>query len=137
MKWLMSGRCIPVLWIATIGILLTLAMAGCASPRRTSQYLPPLQHAVDSTSVTYTWTPPVDGTLVSYYLLECTTGQQWIASRAKLRITVPADTPHRVKVRGTDEHGVTGPWSAYSEEWPGRSERDTLEIDNPIGRVRR
>jgi hypothetical protein len=115
---------------------MTLAMGGCATPRDMwwdSQW-EPISTAVDSTTVTYYWDPPTTGTPVEWYLLESTNGQEWTTPRAKLRITVPADTPHRVRVLGVDADGNAGPWSEYSREYPGIAGSDTVDIDNPIGR---
>lgn len=129
MRWLYSRTSIPVWWIGTIGILMTLVLySGCAGSRNQWADSPlPGYDTVDSTEVTYTWTPPTSGSLVHHYLVQATTGQEWIAPRAKKRITVPAASPHRVRVRGVDHQGTAGPWSMYSDSWPGRSERDTLE----------
>ena len=117
-------------------ILCTLIiLGGCATSPGTwwDQEWEPLHVQVDSTQVTYQWTPPTSGSTVVYYDMETTLGQHFTATRAKKRITVPADSPHRVRVRGVDAHGVTGPWSVYSNTWPGISEADTLDIDNPVG----
>jgi len=123
-----------LIWI--LGMALSATLTGCAGTGNRwvdSEWLVPTTTSVDSTQCTYTWTPPTTGTPVTHYLLQSTTGQEWIAPRAKLRITVPADMPHRVRVQGVDADSIAGPWSAYSATWPGRADdlsdrRDDYEI---------
>ena len=108
-------RCI----VALIGLIL---LGGCATATDTRWKPLPVATEVDSTTVTYYWDTPTTGTPVEYYLLESSSGQEWTASRAKRRITVPADTPHRVRVRGVDADSITGTWSVWSDEWPTRAD---------------